>query len=160
MALGLLTVFLLSVLPISELRGAIPYGLLTGINPVVVVVLAVLANILVIPIVFFFLDYLHHHFMRVSIYNNLFGKFIERTRHRAHKHVSKFGYLGLTLFVAIPLPITGAYTGTVAAWLFGMDRKKSILALSLGVVIAGVVVTTIVLTGIEAGIFLNNRLLN
>jgi len=160
MVLEILNTILLSVLPISELRGAIPYGIISGLNTAFVFMIAVVANILIIPVIFFFLDYIHRYLMYFGIYSKLFGKFIDRTKHRAHGHISKYGYFGLTLLVAIPLPLTGAYTGTLAAWLFGMERKKAILALSLGVVIAGVIVTAVVLTGVGISIFVNARLTN
>jgi len=160
MALELITVILLSILPISELRGAIPFGIISGLNPALVFVVAVVSNILIVPIIFFFLDYIHKHLLYFKIYNHLFGKFVERTQHRVHGHISKYGYLGLTLFVATPLPVTGAYTGTLAAWLFDFERKKALLAIALGVIIAGIVVTALVIAGVEATIFLNNRLIN
>ncbi|MBQ7645297.1 MAG: small multi-drug export protein, partial [Spirochaetales bacterium] len=61
--------------------------------------------------------------------------------------VGKYGLLGLMLFVAIPLPITGAWTGTIGAWVMGLDRKKSILFIILGVLVAGIVVSAVVATG-------------
>ena len=61
--------------------------------------------------------------------------------------VGKYGLLGLMLFVAIPLPITGAWTGTIGAWVMGLDRKKSILFILLGVLVAGIVVSAVVATG-------------
>ncbi len=64
--------------------------------------------------------------------------------------VDKYGYWGLALFVAIPLPITGAYTGTLGAWVLGMDPKKTFLAVALGALIAGIIVTVVVSLGIEA----------
>ena len=64
--------------------------------------------------------------------------------------VERYGYLGIMLFVAIPLPITGAWTGTLGAWILGMDRRKSILAVAAGVVIAGVIVSLVVGLGIGA----------
>jgi len=63
--------------------------------------------------------------------------------------IEKYGFWGVTIFVAIPLPVTGAYTGTVAAWLFGLDRKKSLLAVLVGVCIAGLVVSFIIYFGVE-----------
>lgn len=143
MALDLAMIILLSLLPISELRGAIPYGLASGINPILVFVLAVASNILVIPITFFFLNFVHHHLVHVKLYASLFDKFVARTRKKAHKYTEKYGWFGLTLFVAIPLPITGAYTGTLAAWLLGIDVKRSMLALSVGVLIAGIIITSL-----------------
>ena len=70
-----------------------------------------------------------------------------RIRRKLHKKVEKYGYFGLTLFVAVPLPITGAWTGTLGAWFFGMDKLKSTLAILLGVLIAGIIVTIVTLVG-------------
>jgi uncharacterized membrane protein len=64
--------------------------------------------------------------------------------------MEKWGWLGLTLFVAIPLPITGAWTGTLGAWILGVSKKRTMLAVSIGVVVAWVIVTTVMLLGIEA----------
>ncbi len=161
MALELLNVIFLSILPISELRGAIPYGIaVSHLNPSVVFITSVASNMLVIPITYFFLDYIHHLLMPIGIYRSLFLKYVERTKNKAQRHVSKYGYLGLMLFVAIPLPVTGAYTGTLAAWLLGVEKKKAILAISLGVLIAGVIVTALLLTGFGAGTLITKTLLN
>lgn len=160
LALDLLLIAVLGLLPISELRGAIPYGFLAGLNPALVFIIAVASNILVIPIVYFFLDYIHNHLLAISIYRNFVEKFIERTRKKAHPYIAKYGYLGLAIFVGIPLPVTGAYTGTLAAWLLGMERKKAMLALALGVVMAGVIVTAIMMTGAKLTIFIGKSLFN
>ena len=62
------------------------------------------------------------------------------------KHIgSRFEFIALCLFVAVPLPMTGAYTGTVIAWLFNLERKKSYISLALGVLIAGIIVTAVTL---------------
>lgn len=137
-------VILLSLLPISELRGAIPIGIAAGMKPFSVFLTAVIANSLVIPIVFFFLDTLHRHFYKIRYYQALFDKYIERTRKKFEKHAgSKWEFAALCIFVAVPLPMTGAYTGTVVAWLFNLDRKKSYLSLALGVLGAGIIVTLV-----------------
>jgi uncharacterized membrane protein len=104
---------------------------------------------LVIPIVFVFLDTLHHQFYKVRPYRWLFDRWVVRTRAKAEKNVRKWGYWGVMLFVAIPLPITGAYTGTLAAWILKLDKVRSFRYLALGVVIAGVVVSIASVTGIE-----------
>lgn len=162
MALEIFTVILISMLPVFELRGAIPYGIaLSNLNVITVFLVSVIANIVIIPVVFFFLDYVHHRLIHIQIYANLFERFVERTKSKAERYTTKYGYIGLALFVAIPLPITGAYTGTLAAWLLGIERKKALLALSVGVIVAGVIVTILTLSG--AGIFhifINNRLAN
>ena len=142
----ILAIFL-SMAPISELRGGIPFAMLNGINPLAAYIICVIANIAVVPLIFFFLDTLHHQFYRIKVYKRIFDKFVERTRKKLHKKVEKYGYLGLTLFVAVPLPVTGAWTGTLGAWLFGMDKMKAMLAILLGVLIAGVIVTAAMLAG-------------
>jgi uncharacterized membrane protein len=138
---------LLSMAPVSELRGGIPWALSQGVSPYVAYIVAVLANIVVVPIIFFFLESVHHYFMNIKIYKKVFDRFMERARKKLHKKVEKYGYFGLTLFVAIPLPVTGAWTGTLGAWFFGMDKIKSFFAILLGVLIAGLIVTAVYFTG-------------
>ena len=141
---------LLSILPIAELRGGIPYAIANDINPFVAYFVCVGANILAFPIVFFFLEFLHPQFMKIELYQNLFNKFILKTRKKVESKITKYGFWGLMVFVMIPLPVTGAYTGSFAAWLFNIPKKKAFLSVLLGVIISGLIVTTIMLTGIEA----------
>ena len=145
---------LLSLLPIAELRGGIPYAIANNINPFIAYFICVGANVLAFPIVFFFLEFLHPLFLKIDLYKNLFDKFVIKTREKLNDKIKKYGFWGLMLFVMIPLPVTGAYTGSFAAWLFNIPKKKAFLSVVLGVVISGVIVTTIMLTGIEAFQFL------
>jgi len=87
--------------------------------------------------------------MKLTLYRKTFDYFLERTRRRIGPKVEKYGYLGLTLFVAIPLPVTGAYTGTLGAWFFKLKKRKSFLAVFLGVVIAGIIVSIVSIFGIH-----------
>lgn len=138
----ILNTFLLSILPISELRGAIPYGISNNINPLSVFIIAVLSNFLVVPITFFFLDYLHKHFLRIKSYNKFFNIYIEKKRKNFEKHVgTKFEFWALMIFVLIPLPMTGGYSGALLAWFFKLKRRKSYLAIFLGIIEAGIIVT-------------------
>lgn len=139
---------ILSLLPISELRGGIPYAVGNDINILTAYIVCVLSNILVIPILYLFLETLHNVFYKIKFYRLIFDKWVIRTRKKAEKNVKKYGYWGIMLFVAIPLPITGAYTGTLAAWLLQLDKKRSFWYLALGVVIAGVIVSIATLTGL------------
>ncbi len=140
----------LSLLPISELRGAIPYALYNGMSPVTAYAYCVSLNALVGPIVYVFLSTFHRMLLRLKWYESLFGRFIESSRHKVEDQVRKYGYLGIALFVAIPLPITGAYTGTLGAWVLGMNRKRTVLAVIVGVCISGLIVTTVTALGLEA----------
>ena len=145
----ILKAIFLSILPIAELRGGIPYAVTQGMNIYTAYIICVLANMLVVPIVFVFLETVHKLFYKISIYQKLFDRMVVRTRKKAEKNVAKYGYWGIMLFVAIPLPITGAYTGTLAAWILKLNRKKSFMYLALGVLIAGVIVSIATMTGVE-----------
>lgn len=139
----------LSILPIAELRGGIPYAIFNGMGPLPAFLLCVAVNCLAGPIVFLFLDTFHKLFLRFQGYRRLFNRLIERSRKRVADAVEKYGYWGLAVFVGIPLPITGAYTGALGAWILGMKRSKSILFICIGVCMAGIVVTTVAALGIK-----------
>jgi uncharacterized membrane protein len=113
-------------------------------------VLCVLTNWCVIPLWWLFLETVNHWFLRIGWYRRIFYRRLEAARRRVHGHVEAYGYLGLALFVAIPLPVTGAYTGLLAAWSLGMERRKSWLSVALGVAVAGAVVT-LAMTGVLKG---------
>jgi uncharacterized membrane protein len=143
-----------SIIPISELRGGIPYAIANDINPFLAYFICVGANTLAFPIVFFFLEFLHPLFLKVDIYQNLFDKFVLQTRRKLDEKIKRYGFWGLMLFVMIPLPVTGAYTGSFAAWLFNIPKKQALISVSLGVMISGIIITIISLSGIEAFNFL------
>ncbi len=143
MDLRIIYAILLSILPISELRGGLIYAFLNNLNPVTSFLACTIANILVIFFIFFFLDKIHHLFLKIRIYRRFFEgylRIIQKKIDKFEKKYSAIGFLALTLFVAIPLPATGAWSGVLISWLLGLDRKKSILAIALGVLIAGVLV--------------------
>ena len=140
----------LSFLPISELRGAIPFAVANGVPWYTAYVMAVLLNILVAPVCWIFLSTLNKLFLKMNWYRRLFEQFIERARNKLHEKVERWGWLGVAVFVAIPLPITGAWTGTLGAWVLGVSKRKTMIAIILGVATAGVIVTTVVLLGSQA----------
>lgn len=111
-------------------------------------------NALVAPIVYIFLSSVHKLLYRITWYRNFFERFVEKTRRKVKKEIDKYGFWGLMIFVAIPLPMTGAYSGALGAWILGMDTKRSILSVAAGVLIAGVVVTAVAWFGIGAFSFL------
>jgi len=135
-------VLLASVSPISELRGGIPLGISLGLEPWFTFLIAVVANALVFFPVFFALRLFYN---KVLFRIPLFDKYLDNLRKRGKPIVDKHGFWGLALFVAVPLPLTGAYTGTILAWLLGMNWKRAFPAVSLGVLVAGVVVLLITL---------------
>lgn len=139
----LLIAILLSLLPISEVRGAIPFALSSGFNPVTVFFLMSFFNILAIPITFFFLDNIHHHCLKVSHYEKFFNYYIEKSRKKIEGKINKGILFALFIFVAIPFPATGAYTGTLLAWFFKLNRKHSFVAISLGIFGSALIVTLV-----------------
>lgn len=145
---SLIYAVLVSMLPIIEVRGGIPLAIGLGYSVLDAFVFCTAANVLIIPLAFLFLDYLHKYFMKLRWYAKLFDRYIERIRRKAEKSLKRWGYLGLLLFVAVPLPGTGGYTGVLLAWFFKMKRLESFFVIGAGVVIAGVLVALA-----SAGIF-------
>ena len=140
---------LFTLLPIFELRGGIPIALANGMSYLLAYTFCVGINCLIAPFLFIFFNTLHKILIKWKAYNTLFEKIVERARHKVKAKVDKYGYFGLALFVAIPLPITGAYTGALGAWILGMDKKKSIIVITIGVIIAGIIVTLAMVVGIK-----------
>jgi uncharacterized membrane protein len=133
---------LLTASPISELRGGIPLGISLGLDPWFTFFVAIVVNALIFFPVFFILRLFYDKLLfRVP----LFGRYLDGLRRRGKPVVDKYGFWGLFLFVAVPLPLTGAYTGTILAWLLGMNWKKAFPAVGLGVVVAGIIVFLITL---------------
>ena len=95
-----------------------------------------------IPIAYFFLDFIHHGLLKSEKYRNIFGKVVIRTKRKIEDKIgTKWQYPSLFAFVAIPFPGTGAYMGVLAAWLFNMNRIKAFIAIALGVLTAGIIIT-------------------
>ena len=140
----------LSLVPISELRGGIPYAVASGMPLVFSALWCIAWNALAGPIAYVFLQTVHKLLYRWKAYASFFDRFVERAREKVKPSVDKYGYWGLAIFVGIPLPLTGAWTGALGAWILGMDKKKSMLAVAAGVLIAGIVVSLVVGLGIGA----------
>ena len=139
-----LCVFFCSLLPIIELRGAIPLGAAFGLPWWQTYLIAVAGNMLPVPIILLFVKAVLNWMAkcRVPLFNKISGKMFEKAEKNRDK-IERYAFWGLTLFVAIPLPATGAWTGTLVAALFDMKFWKSLLAALIGVMIAGVVMTLV-----------------
>jgi uncharacterized membrane protein len=143
----ILKVLGIAVLPISELRGAIPVAIVTYDFPWYYAYLfGVIGSLLPVPFILLFLNGIIPVFNRVPFLNRMMQWFFERTRHRS-KMVERYKWLGLTLFVSIPLPITGAWTGSILAVLLGLKFRQSFLSILVGVIIAGAIVTCATVLG-------------
>lgn len=143
----LIIAIIFSVLPVLELRGGLPlaidYALKNGISVYPIFLLILALNIAIIFFIFFFLDFLHEKFMSIGLYRKAIEPYLEKVQKKADKleeRMPAYGYLALTAFVAIPLPGTGAWTGSLISWLLDLDRKKSIVAIAFGVTIAGIII--------------------
>jgi uncharacterized membrane protein len=140
----------LSFLPISELRGALPFAIAHGIPWYQAYVYTVVLNALVAPACWVFLSTLHRWFLKMKWYGNFFDRFVGRAREKLRPPVERWGWLGVAAFVAIPLPVTGAWTGTLGAWVLGLGKGRTMAAVILGVACAGVIVTLVTVLGIRA----------
>ena len=137
-----LIVFLISMVPIIELRGAIPYAVGFGLPLLPSYIIAVLGNMLPVPLIFFFARKILEWGKDKKIIGKFFTFCLEKGNKGGQKLLSKAGrsvYLALFLFVGIPLPGTGAWTGTLAASFLNMNFKKSTLAIMSGVILAGII---------------------
>jgi len=137
MILDYLILLALSSAPFTEARGGVVYGLASGLTPELAFSVAVLANIVVIPIIFWALEI--SHLNSLAVY--LFGKKMARKIDTHSKKLEKYGELALLAFVAIPLPVTGAYTGTLIASLLRFNKWESFLVISAGVIISAFIAT-------------------
>lgn len=157
-----LWVFLISMVPVIELRGAIPVGLASGIHPVFDFILCVIGNMVPIPFILLFIRPIFHKLKQLPRVHGL----VERLEKRAHMKsdtIQKYSFWGLVIFVGIPLPGTGGWTGALIAVLLEMRLRKSLPAILLGVMIAGVImtiVTELVMAGLTEGMGFLGSFLN
>jgi len=139
--------FFLSMLPISELRGGLPFALSQGFSPLKAYLISVAGNILPVFPLLLLLRRLFIFFGRYKITEKTLNWTLARARKREDL-VKRYGFGGLILLVAIPLPVTGAWTGTLVSFLLSMKIRHSFLAICIGVGIAGIIVLGLSLGGI------------
>ncbi len=136
--------FIVSMMPIFELRGAIPLAVLHfKMTWIKALIIAWVGNLIPVLPIIFFLDPIRKGLSHIKFIDKFFTWFYDRT-YKKSKKVMKYGAIGLTLFVAIPLPVTGAWTGSAAAILFNIKPKYAFPAIILGVTIAGFIVSALV----------------
>ena len=147
-----LATLFLAMLPIFELRGAIPVGSqVLGLPLGQAVVLSVIGNMLPIIPLLLLLGPASKWLSRWTLFRKFFEWLFARTR-RKSALIRRYELIGLMLFVAVPLPVTGAWTGAAAAFIFGIRFWPALGAIFLGVLIAGAIITTLVLLGIWGAI--------
>jgi uncharacterized membrane protein len=150
----ILELIFITFLPFLELRASIPYGILgTELNWLTVFVICVITNIILAPLVYFFVDKIIHIFLKIKFIDKIWSKYVEKTQKKIHRYVEKYGEWAVAVFIGIPLPGSGVYSGMLAAYLIGLGYKKAFYAAIIGVLIAGIIVTAISLTGANAWYF-------
>lgn len=138
-----LVVFIISAIPIVELRGAIPVGiLLFKLDWTLVILISIIGNMLPIFFVLFLFEYIEKLLRNISIFNKFFDWLFKRTLAKS-KEIEDYQEFGLALFVGIPLPATGAWTGSLIAYLLKLSYWKSILFIFLGVLLAAIIVSVL-----------------
>ena len=142
-----MVVLIISALPIFELRGAIPVAINVFQFPwYYSLLLAFIGNLLPVPFIILFAHGVIRQLSKIGFFDRRLNWLLERTR-RKGQAVERYKRIGLVLFVAVPLPATGAWTGSLIAVVFGLKLGHAFLSISLGVLIAGVIVTCLSLLG-------------
>jgi uncharacterized membrane protein len=139
-----LSTIVIAMLPIVELRGALPAAMnVFKLEWGVAILLSIIGNMIPIPFLMFFFQYVERFLRRWKIFRIFFDRLFESTRRKGERKVQVWGDIGLILFVAVPFPITGAWTGTLAAYLLKLNRFRAFLSILVGVVIAGFIMTVV-----------------
>ncbi|KUG02458.1 small multidrug export protein [hydrocarbon metagenome] len=134
-----LTVLLTAMLPVIEVRGAIPVGISMGLSPLNAAFISVVGSMIPVPIVFFTVRPVFNYLKGTRLFKNAVNRIIKRSMGKSG-NVQKYGAWGLVLFVAIPLPGTGVWTGAIIAALLDIRFKRVFAAILLGDVIAAVAI--------------------
>ena len=133
-----LLVFVISLMPILELRGGLLAAALLGLDPIPSYIISIIGNILPIPFILLLINKILE-WMRKSKHFSGIANWLDKKVEKNKGQIEKHGYLGIVIFVGIPLPGTGAWTGSLIASVLEMDRKKTFIAVLLGVIIASII---------------------
>lgn len=145
---GIFWIVVWTFVPALELRASIPYGLFwEKLSWPMVFVVAVVANFVLGLVLYPLMDLVVSLMQRIPVVHRVWLLYVERTRRKIHASVEKWGELAVAVFIGIPLPGTGVYSGALAAYLIGLPFRKFIIADFLGVLVAGAIVTVVCLTG-------------
>ena len=135
-------VFIISLLPILELRGGLLAASLLGLNPLPSYIITMIGNLIPIPFILWFITKILD-WMRGTKHLSKFANWLDKKVDKHKSSIEKYGFFGLILFVGVPLPGTGAWTGSLIASVLGMDKKKSFIAITIGVVMASIIMMLI-----------------
>ncbi len=147
----LLNLIWITFLPFLELRASIPYGIFkTNMNWFLIFTVCVATNVILGAILYPLLDKIIKIATKIKVIDRIWQKYIEKMQKKINKYVEKYGEFAVAVFIGIPLPGSGVYSGAIAAYLVGLKYKKFMIANIIGVLIAGIIVTIISLTGAQA----------
>ncbi|WP_313757458.1 small multi-drug export protein [Tissierella sp.] len=135
-------VIFFAMMPIVELRGAIPLGISLGLSPLHSTILSIIGNIIIVPFLLKLLQPIMKYFEKTVVFSNTIG-WVKRRSMKKANIIKKYSLIGLFIFVAIPVPTTGVWTGSIIASILKLDFKKALLSISLGIITAGAIVATI-----------------
>ena len=135
-----LIVFIISLMPILELRGGLLAASLLRVPAINAYIVSIIGNILPVPIILLFLEKVLDWMGNSKVkWMNKLAKWLHKKAHKHKDQIEKYGYLGLILFVGIPLPGTGAWTGCLVATILGLDKKKAFLSTLVGILLASII---------------------
>ena len=134
--------FLWSISPFGEAKVGIPYGMLSGANIYLVFIVCLFANILVFPLMQFFLKHVNTYLLRWNFYKKSAVYVARKAKVGSGENIKKYGFFGLVFFVMLPIPGTGVYAGSIASYLFKIDSKKAFAANSIGIFFSSIIVWT------------------
>jgi uncharacterized membrane protein len=148
--MDLLYTFLISISPLGEARVGIPYGALKGIPIGYAFLVGWIANLLVFPVFYKVIQFSNSELWKNRWYKKFALFLSKRAKSKTQNSIKKYGLWGLMVFVMIPLPITGSYMGTLAAYILGIDYKKSLIAVNIGVTISCIIISTTMYFGVKS----------
>lgn len=134
-----------SISPLGEAKVGLPYAILNGINIYLAFLVCFIANVMVFPLMIFFLDKLNRYFFKWRLYKFSAIFVAQRAKRGAGKNIKKYGFFGLLFFVMLPIPGTGVYAGTIASYILRMDRKRAFAANTIGIFISCIIVWSMTL---------------
>ena len=129
-----------SISPLGEAKVGIPIGMAKGVNIYLVFVACFAANVLVFPLMFFFLDHINKYLLKLRFYKKAAIYVAKKAKVGSGEKIKKYGFWGLIFFVMLPIPGTGVYAGSIASYLFKIERKKAFIANTIGIFISSIII--------------------
>ncbi len=149
MIIDFIIAILWSLSPFGEAKVGIPYGLLNGLNIYLVFLLCFAANVLVFPLMIFFLEKINRYFLKWGFYKKSAIFVARKAKTGSGDKIKRYGFWGLILFVMIPMPGTGVYAGSIASYLFKIEKTKAFWANTIGIFLSSVIVWSATLASMK-----------